>query len=223
VTAVNALTGHERPWGVDLFGMPACDPEKSQWFTPSWLARRAAEWLSPGMRVIEPSCGSGNLLEALYRNRHQAQDLLAIDIDHRWAEYAYARFDQADNVLIGNFLTDPRTRLVCETFRPDAVFMNPPYEDNLHTQFVLRALELAPIVVGIFPVNFEFTQDRDRLLWATKGYVVRRARMPARVNFGGTGSAQSDTVVLKIKRRTAPRKARELLFVTEETWTEEAA
>lgn len=206
---------------VDLFGTPTPDPEQSQFFTPPWLARRAAHWVPAGQRVIEPSCGSGNLVEALFRQRHDPKNVLAVERDYRWADFAFDRFGQRANILVGDFLTDARIRLACQTFRAECVFMNPPYEDNAHMDFVLRALELAPVVVGIFPVSFEYTQERDRLLWASKAYVARRARLPARVDFGGGhASGSSDHVVLKIKRRSAPRHAGEVLDVVEEVWTE---
>lgn len=204
----------------DLFGTPAPDAAQSQWMTPPWLARKVVHWVQQGVRVLEPSCGSGNLLDALFRARHRPENVLAIERDHRWADYTYQRFGEHVDILIGDFLEDERTRSACASFRPDVVLMNPPFEANAHMRFVLRALEIAPVVVGVFPMSISFSRERDQRLWSQHGRVMRRALLPDRVQYGGDQSPSFDSVALKIGARAVPRRSNELHFVTEEVWAD---
>jgi predicted RNA methylase len=208
---------------LDLFGTPEQHASASQWFTPPWLARRMAAWIAPHARVLEPSCGSGNLLDALLRRGHPAEQLLGVELDESWANYAEARFGGKVHVEHGNFLTNAWTRHTCASFRADVVMMNPPFEGNAHMDFVIRALEVAHEVIGVFPSSFEFSQERDRELWATKACVTRRARLPERVDYGGETSGKFDSVVLRIiARRNGSRRVGEVLDVREEVWLRES-
>lgn len=196
---------------VDMFGRPAFRPELGQWHTPTWLARRAAQWLTPGASVFEPSCGGGNLVAAA---RERGCRVVAGDIDPDWARQTRERFADVP-VFCGDFLED--SDLWCMN-GPDEFFMNPPFEANKHMDFVLRALEIAPVVVGIFPASFEFGKERDAKLWASKGFVSRRARLPERVDYGGDQSPSFDSVVLRIEARDMPRQPGEVMAVAEEVW-----
>jgi predicted RNA methylase len=197
-----------------LFGEPERKPSLSQWFTPPFLAQRLAGWVPRGSRVLEPSCGRGALLEALLRAGHPALDLHGIELDPAWAAHCRERFPGV-SIDVGDFFEQPLEADSC-----DVVAMNPPFEDNGHLRFVLRALELAPVVVGIFPVSFEFSGQRDRELWIPRGVVTRRARLPERVDYGGTQSPSFDSVALRIERRFAPRARHDRQLVVEEVWTQ---
>lgn len=195
-----------------LFGEPEVHPTLSQWFTPPWLARRLAAWVPRGARILEPSCGRGSLLAALLRTGHGPENLAGIELDPKWA--AFARDDLRPVPIVhGDFLTLP---YVPDSI--DVVVMNPPFEDNAHLRFVLHALELAPVVVGVFPVSFEFSRERDRSLWASHGVVTRRARLPERVDYGGDQSPSFDSVALRIERRDRHRAHNEARQVLEEVW-----
>jgi predicted RNA methylase len=196
-----------------LFGEPELKPSLSQWFTPPFLAQRLAGWVPRGSRVLEPSCGGGALLEALLCAGHPAMDLAGIDLDPAWAAHCRERCPGV-SIEVGDFLSMPFHDL------PSVVVMNPPFEDNGHLRFVVRALELAPVVVGIFPVSFEFSAQRDRELWIPRGVVTRRARLPERVDYGGTQSPSFDSVALRIERRFAPRARHDRQLVVEEVWTQ---
>jgi predicted RNA methylase len=196
----------------NLFGEPSLLPELSQWMTPAWLCRRIAGWVHRGWRVLEPSCGSGNLIDALLRAGHAPELINAVEIDPRWADHARARFGGAVDIHTGDFLK------VLYATGVDVVLMNCPFEDNLHTAFVLHALKLAPVVIGVFPTAFEYSMERDRDLWATKAVTVARAKLPDRVDYGGDDSPSFDSVVLKIVRRNEARRPHEVTYVAEETW-----
>jgi predicted RNA methylase len=199
-----------------LFGEPELKPALSQWHTPPWLARRLAAWVPRGARVIEPSCGGGALLEALLNAGHQPVNLMGLDVDPAWVHHCRERLPSV-RVEVADFLDLAAYMLVKDAC--DVVAMNPPFEDNLHMRFVLRALFVAPVVVGIFPVGFEFSAVRDRELWSTRGVVTRRAKMPDRVQYGGLTTPSFDSVALQIERRTSPRARGEVCDVREEVWT----
>ena len=198
---------------ASLFGEPELKPALSQWFTPPWLARKLATWVPRGARILEPSCGRGNLIGGLLAGGHALECITALDVDNDWARHVLGAWP-ALRVVAGDFLAD-------ELFNADefdVVEMNPPFEDEGHLRFVLRAFELAPVVVGVFPVSFEFGRERDRLLWASAGVVTRRARLPARVDYGGDQSPSFDTVALRIERRDRHRMPNEVRQVLEEVW-----
>ncbi|HYC44510.1 MAG TPA: hypothetical protein VED01_03400 [Burkholderiales bacterium] len=202
-----------------LFGEPELKPTLSQWHTPPWLARRLAGWVSRGARVLEPSCGGGALIEGLLRAGHAPALMMGVELDLDWADYC-KEFGVA--IYGGDFFSRHAQQAV-ERFAPNVVVMNPPFEDNGHLRFVLRALEIAPVVIGIFPVSFEFSGQRDRELWSTRGVVTRRARLPERVDYGGDQSPSFDSVALRIERRPHARAPGETMPVIEEVWTANAA
>jgi phospholipid N-methyltransferase len=179
------------------------------------LARRLAEWVPRGARVLEPSCGGGNILAALLRAGHAPTNLTGVDIDPDWARHCVSQWP-ALRIILGDFLDDLAMPFGSDEF--DVIAGNFPFEDELHTRFTLRALELAPVVIGVFPVSFEFGRERDRLLWSRKGVVTRRARLPVRVDYGGTQSPSFDSVVLRIERRDVFRPDGEETCVVEEVW-----
>jgi predicted RNA methylase len=199
-----------------LFGEPELKPALSQWHTPPWLARRLAAWVPRGARVIEPSCGGGALLEALLNAGHQPVNLMGVEVDPAWAQQCRSRFPGV-HIELADFL-DPFA-LPLEDDCCDVSVMNPPFEENLHLRFVLRALRLAPVIVGVFPVAFEYSGQRDRELWIPRGVVTRRARLPDRVNYGGTTTCSFDSVALQIERRCTARARNEMQRVCEEVWT----
>lgn len=216
---------------LSLLGEPALNAELSQLFTPMWLARKAVGWLPAGAAVIEPSFGSGNLIAAATEAGHRC---VGCELDPAWVEYARNRFADrkiysdrfggALPLLTGNFLTmGSALRELVATHQITAGITNPPYENNLHMAFVLELLKVVPVVVGVFPVAFRFSQERDSQLWARYGRVTHCALLPERVDFGGDTSGKFDAVVLRIERRQMFRPVGEQNAVIEEVWTKEAA
>lgn len=201
---------------INLLDEPERDLALSQYHTPAWLARRLAAWVSPTARVLEPACGSGNLIDALLRRGHDPARIVGVELDRGWAEFARARFDGRVEIWCANFLEDVFGRF-------DVVVQNPPFEDGQMTAFVGHALEHhAPQTFAIVPDYIEFGEERDRVYWAHKWQVQRRVRLPERVKYGGKWQATFETVVLKIERRTVPRHD-ELRSVVEEVWRREGA
>lgn len=202
---------------ADLFGTPQLDPALSQWHTPAWIARNLAHWVQqPRVRILEPACGSGNLVEPLYRRGHKPSLITCVELDPAWADFARARFENDIAVHHDNFLDlSPRTLGMF-----DVVLMNPPFEDGLHIAFLEHALKFAPRVVGIFPVAVQFGEERDRDVWAHKARVSRRAILPVRVKYGGSSQASFETVALEVVARERSRRPGEVLTISEEVWRE---
>lgn len=202
---------------VNLFGEPELSPALSQWHTPDWIARRLAAWVPMGARVLEPSCGAGNLIAALLSVNASAR-ITAVELDPAWAQHCRERFAglvQAGRIVVRNacFKSDSWGRF-------DVVLMNPPFEGGLHAEFLNLALDYAPVVLAILPVAIEFGEERDRVFWARKGRVTRRARLPERVKYGGDSQASFETVALRVERRADLRAPGELSAVIEEVWRE---
>jgi predicted RNA methylase len=198
----------------DLFGEPPRLPELSQLFTPLWLARRIAQrWVRREWHVLEPCVGRGNLVQGLLDAGHSPMRIFGVELDSRWVTFARKRFDERVPVIEADF----RQWLPHRTF--DCVTMNPPWEDNLHMEFVLRALELAPFVNIVVPATFDYSSRRDEELWKVRGVVNRRAILPERVKFSdGKSDFDMDCNVLQIGRRGNRRRVGEVRMVHEETW-----
>lgn len=196
----------------DLFGEPPRDPAQSQFFTPIWIAQRLASWIPRGARILEPCCGTGNLIEGLLRAGHRATAITGIERDPRMAEFARERFGRRVAILNFDFFD---VEVPPNAF--DVVVANFPFEDNQHLRFTVQALKSVQVVVGVFPCTFEFTQERDRSLWAHRGQVTRRALFPERVPYEGPGGS-FESVALRITRREHSRRHDEERHVVEETW-----
>lgn len=199
-----------RPMETDLLGTPTLDPEQDQFHTPMWLACKMAAWVPRNLRVLEPSCGSGNLIEALLRAGHPPANILGVERDKRWADFARERFGGRVEIRCANFL---ELELTGQEFS----LCNVPFNDNQHLEHVLHLLKLVPKLVGVFPVTFEYTKERDARLWATQAVVHRRALLPERVEYAGAGG-MFESNVLQVARRTRHRRWDDRRDVYEETW-----
>lgn len=196
---------------ANLFGEPPQSAESSQWWTPPSLARRLVEWVPPGSRVIEPSCGSGNLIAALLERGHDPELITGVELDPLWAEHCRHRFGGRVRIVTQDFLS--------HYGQYDCALTNPPYEKGQHSAFLEGLLDMGvPLVVGVFPHPIEFGVDRDHL-WRTKARVWRRARLPARVSYGGEHSASFETICLAVKRRDRERAEGEINYPAEEVWS----
>lgn len=101
--------------------------------TPPALAARMVEMagIEPGMRVLEPSCGTGNLVHAI---DEAGGEVFAVEINPLLAA--------ATKALCADFLTlswsDPDWTFGLECF--DSVVMNPPFGGGVDVAHVLHAL-----------------------------------------------------------------------------------
>ena len=102
--------------------------------TPRALADRMVELadIRPGMTVLEPSAGTGRILEALPCIRPNGS-VVAVELDFKLAE-AIRKSGQADDVFCSNFLSwkHPDGHLF------DRVVMNPPFSNGQDTDHILH-------------------------------------------------------------------------------------
>lgn len=212
---------------LDMF-----EPERSsalsQWFTPAWIARRLALWL-PVERdgyVLEPSAGSGELVEGLVRAGWPLDRIIACEIDPVWCTYLRTRFGSALRVIEGDFLGLP-TQLTLRALPVRHALLNPPYEDDADVAFIeacLRLLGFAGRAVCLVKTDIEYSSGRAPL-WAQTARVSRRARLIERPAFGRhvdgqrQGCAERNYVGLELMARNRPRVPGEVELVAEEAWS----
>lgn len=128
-----------------------------QFDTPPDLAhdivRRAA--IEPGMSVLEPSAGIGNLVEEIVRI---TSNVSCFEIDEKRAHTLISRFG-ADGVLVigGDFPSMPTKPLF------DRVVMNPPFAkqaDIAHVIHATKFLRPGGRLVSVMAAGVKFRTDR---------------------------------------------------------------
>lgn len=121
--------------------------------TPAAVADRLVEraGIRSGMRVLEPSCGDGALLEALrrYAVKNNIEDLRAtgIEVDPDRAEATRAK---GFGVHVGNFLQTQPTPVF------DVVVMNPPFYGKhyqKHVEHARKFLKPGGRILAILPIT----------------------------------------------------------------------
>lgn len=110
----------------------------------------------PALRVLEPSCGDGRILDAI---RERGYPALGVEYHPRRAAEARAK---GHNVLVGNFLDQPATPEF------DRVVMNPPFYGRHYVKHVRHALEfLKPggTLVSILPATAHYDHSELEGEW----------------------------------------------------------
>lgn len=136
--------------GVKVVSAPQLFP------TPIELAGRIAEEanIQEGARVLEPSAGTGRLIQAI----RARVELVAVELNHGLAEQLRAAFPLAD-ARCSDFLQCTPEQL--GTF--DRIVMNPPFTDSadvLHVSHALRFLKPGGRLVAIMSAGVTFRTDR---------------------------------------------------------------
>ena len=211
---------------LDLFE-PARLSGLSQWFSPAWIARRLALWLPVEAEgyVLEPSAGSGELVEGLVRAGWPIERIVAVEIDPRWCAHLRTRFPGL-HVIEGDFMAPDIQRALGALLVRHAL-LNPPYEGGLDVSF----LELCLRLVGprgracaLVKTDIEYSSVRAPF-WRGVARAVRRARLVERPAFGShvdgkeQGGAERNYVCLELALRSAPRAPGEVETVAEEAWS----
>jgi len=203
-----------------------------QYFTRPLLAKTVVEWagIQPGQRVLEPSCGAGDLV----RWMPEGATIHAMDVDRSvfstWDEATKAKVDIGFDA-VGDFLAWRTAPSDCY----DLAVMNPPYgyvgkgkarqaADRLHVQHALR---MAPEVICLVRANFLWGQERySHILRFAE--VVRMAVLTHRPSFHGPAllpgqdAARHDFAVYHL-RRAPDRMLREekVDAASVEFWTQD--
>ena len=184
----------EQPYLPKLENVEKRRPELSQWFTPSSVAERLWEFACrdgyPGS-VIEPAAGRGALIRPLLEQDARAR-VVAYEIDPVHADEMWLEFGDRVEVRCQDFLAHD----VPKNF--DLCLMNPPYENNQDVAFILKGLDVADRVAGVFRADVFHSQGRCERLWDAGVYVVRGARARSRWKFGGNHSPSKNYVALEL-------------------------
>lgn len=180
--------------------------QASQWFTPRDLSERLVRWAGDlkGQTVLEPSAGSGRILEHIER----AERVDAIELDPKWAaglETMAAEHPCSVAVECCDYMKRP-----APAERYGLSLMNPPYEGGLDGLFVEKAMAESERVIALVRSAFLHGAARHSRVWSqTQGpnaswsligiaYLVGRPSFSA----GGeeSGSPLSDFIAIKLAR-----------------------
>lgn len=182
---------------LSFVGMPPKPKtELSQWFTHPKLARRIVRWAGarPGMRVLEPSAGSGAFVDPLLEQRGVTVD--AVELDPEWAHYLEHEHRGRDLVVHSTSFT---------AWKPGCRFSmavaNPPYEDGQDLDHTVHALSMSDRVVALVRLVFLAGEERYERMWAH--HTLRRLILfRDRPRFSGAGSPRHDFCVVEITHGT---------------------
>ncbi len=107
--------------------------------TPVSLARRMAEaaGIQPGHRVLEPSAGTGRLIDAIRKVQHPGH-LIAVEHSATLAEGLKTKYQPGDATIVcADFLECDGGRQWLGPF--DRVVMNPPFKDGTDIRHIQHA------------------------------------------------------------------------------------
>ena len=160
--------------------------------TPAAVAERMMDWaqLAPGLLVLEPSAGTGNLVRAMLARGVHAEDITAGEIAEDVAREFMRDFPDVP-MLVGDFLEWPPTS-GGDGF--DRVVMNPPFhrgEDARHIHHAAGMLKPGGMLVGLCYDGRAF-QDEIR------DYCAEWERLPEN-SFREAGT-RSDVVMVRMVR-----------------------
>lgn len=131
---IDAMRDMLKNGGVRAVSAPTLFP------TPPEVARTMAEMahLSPDHRVLEPSAGTGRLLDALIGAGVPAGQIVAVEFNMALVDGLRSKYPEV-RVFSQDFLT-------MEPLRPfDRILMNPPFDHGVDIRHIRRAYDwLAP-------------------------------------------------------------------------------
>lgn len=189
---------------VSLFG-PEHQPlaAHSQWYTRAPLAQRIAQWsgFGAGARLLEPAAGRGALIAPLSVARWTA-----VELDQDNFESLAALCDAG--VIVERRCCDflaTTPSMLGDDF--DAVIQNPPYEGDLDADFVMHALDFAPITIALLRSAFRHGEKRWERVWRWVD-CTRQVEIINRPSFGSGldgDNPMSDFAVFEFRRRPLPR------------------
>lgn len=144
--------------GVTVVSAPQLFP------TPEDLAARMVNEadLEPGMTILEPSAGTGRILDAilaadLISGYSNPTDIIAVEINATLSNALMSRYNGV-NVLTMDFLDYP----VAEPFA-DRILMNPPFKNGSDIKHVRHAIELLKPGGRLIAIMAGGTRQQDYL------------------------------------------------------------
>lgn len=183
------------------------DPERKenldQWFTDPKLAEEFVRWsrVKPGMRVLEPTAGSGNLVKPLLA---AGAIVTCYELDPEWVAFLRKNFPAATVYDAANFLDVPPPRHRGEPLF-DLCAMNPPLSQGLDGVFLQRTIfRWAKRTTAIVQTRTMHSIDRREKVWR-KAKVNRFKFLSDRPSFG-RGSPMRDFSFVDAQPRDTPRE-----------------
>jgi predicted RNA methylase len=184
---------------------PPLRSDLGQWHTEPKLAARMVEWagILPGMRVLEPSAGGGNIVRALLV---AGAEVTAVELDPAWV-----RCLSEDKAFSSVRILDADFLALAPSRDYDAVVMNPPLDAGVGGQHISHALRFAPRVVSVIRTHDLHGKGRYEKLWkgarvAGIAFCVNRPRFGKGARADGP---QHEFSIIDVRRadtrRTAPR------------------
>ena len=173
--------------------VPSLNPELGQFFTLPRLADRIACEFPIRGRVIEPTAGNGNLVDAIGARHWGHATVTAVELDPRWVRRLRRRFEHVPEdvqVLEGDVL-----RMELRSF--DWWVGNPPDASDYGigvADFLEQALDLAPEAVALVRTNALHCVERHKRVWSG-AHVRRTVHLVQRPRFVGPGGQQEWSVV----------------------------
>ncbi len=190
------------------------EDDRSTWFTPQPIAERMVAWAGSmyPSSILEPSCGSGNIIAAC-RKRWNSVVIEGVELDPHYADACRDRFadDYSVYIYTGSFLD---VQPIGDSF--ELCVMNPPYEDGLDGKFLAAAMNRSRRVIALVRLAALVGQARTEAVWSRcqpgGDFVLRglalfagRPRFEAGRSIGDRedgGSAKADFCAVKMSRRT---------------------
>lgn len=123
--------------------------------TPPEIAARMVDYLDYEMGgVLEPSCGTGNLIQAMLEHDFYIDpaDITAIERHHNLVEVCERRFNNEIYPIQADFLEyEPPKNVLF-----DYVLMNPPFKKvKQHIEKALSMLSAGGVLVAIVPITYQ--------------------------------------------------------------------
>lgn len=185
---------------------------RQQFSTPIPLAETAAFILDPdiGERILEPTAGTGNLVDAVVR---LAGKVTAIELEPRRVD-ALRWGDQAEEVIEGDFFAHDSKQLY------DAVMANPPWrkgdvapqatpglnQGDLADGFIYRALELLKEggrLVAVMPEHY--LENNNLIRWLKEHHtLIGRLQSPEGA-YVSRGTKVGSVILAVVKGKTNVR------------------
>ncbi|GFD70981.1 hypothetical protein KUL113_04010 [Tenacibaculum sp. KUL113] len=131
--------------------------------TPPAVAARMAELLElePDDKVLEPSGGTGNLVQAVIAKGHDADRINVVERDYSLIQALLSRFSMADSdgvtplIYHEDFLTWAEARYNAG-YRYEKIIMNPPFKQvKAHMEAARKLLRFTGVLVAVVPTTFD--------------------------------------------------------------------
>lgn len=131
--------------------------------TPPAIAERMVELLEleSDDKVLEPSGGTGNLVQAVKAVGHQADDITIVEREYSLVQALLQRFCSADCdgvvplVHHEDFLSWAEARYNAG-YRYEKIIMNPPFKQvKAHMEAARKLLRFTGVLIAVVPTSFD--------------------------------------------------------------------